>query len=51
MGCESTDNIRDDTFGGIEEVADGGDGSVPGPKDGMAVKSSSAGTPDSDLEQ
>ena len=51
MGCESTDNLRNDFFGEIEEVADGGDGSVPGPKDGIAVKSSSAGAPDSDLER
>lgn len=37
MGYESTDDLRDDFSEGIEEVADGGDGGAPGPKDGMAV--------------
>ena len=37
VGYESTDDLRDDFSGGTVEVADGGDGGAPGPKDGMAV--------------
>lgn len=37
MGYESTDDLLDDFSGGTEEVADGGDGGAPGPKDGIAV--------------
>ena len=37
MGYDSTDDLRDDFSGGTGEVADGGDGGAPGPKDGMAV--------------
>ena len=37
MGYESTDDLRDNFSEGTEEVADGGDGGVLGPKDGMVV--------------
>ena len=37
VGYESTDDLRDDLSRGTVEIADGRDGGVPGPKDGMAV--------------
>ena len=37
VGYESTNDLHDDFSRGTMEVADGGDGGVPGPKDGMAV--------------
>lgn len=37
MGYKSTGDLHDNFSGGIEEVADGGDGDVAGPRGGMAV--------------
>ena len=37
VGYDTPDDLHDETSGETVEAADGGDGGVPGPKDGMAV--------------